>query len=151
MKDNYKENKKVKIIILCVLVILGSNLLLCIKNRAHIIESELIYEGDFEGEEFIQILINTEEEWNTYAERYGYDKNIKVGKFDKETVFICSRHKVEQFSYSKKNTRKNEKEVLDVVFKKKSSNKIYIYVLKKSDIISWEATGINPDTKMKFE
>lgn len=58
---------------------------------------------------------------------------------------------MKRFSYSTRNTVKNKWAVLDVVFDKKYNNEVYVYVLEKNDIIPWEATGCNPNTKIKFE
>lgn len=124
-------------------IVVGICVYMCVfdRNKIYKIESSLIYEGSFNTEKFIQILVKTDEDLEKYLELYGIDADIQDIDFSKEAIFICSMHEVYGFSYNEINTKKNGLEILDVTFNKESKDKIFIYILKKNNIICWEASG----------
>jgi len=107
------------------------------------IESHLILEKEYLDNKFIEELISTENDLKKYNERYGIDEEILAVNFEEEVVFMCSLHSAKEFYYKEKNTQKNGLKVLDIIFNKDKENKLYVYVLKKVNIITWEAAGNN--------
>lgn len=141
-----RELKKGAVIIVCIIIVVFLSVFLYLRNKENKIESKLICTESFENNNnFIQLLIKTEEDLHKYGKEYGFTIDNKEINFDKEAIFVCSIHKPEKFSYSKKNTTKSDLEVLDIVFHSEREDKIYIYTLKKNNIILWEATGANKE------
>lgn len=136
-----KINAKEAVIALCVVIIMCIYLGMHERNKNNRIESFLIYEGPFEEDIFIQILVTTDKELEKHLKLYDIDADVQGIDFSKEAVFICSMHEACEFSYNTQNTKKNGLEILDVIFNKECKDKIYIYILEKSDIICWEASG----------
>lgn len=139
------KRKKGNILYIGVSICIGIGLLInhyngCSKRH---IESYMILKKEYLGNKFIQVLINNENDMQKYNESYGFDESIMEVDFEEEVVFICSLHSVEEFFYREKNSQKNGLRVLDIVFNKEEEDKLYIYVLKIDDIITWEAVGAN--------
>ena len=135
-----KHTKKV-MIVLCIIVGICICMIVFDRNEVYKIESSLIYEGPFNDDEFVQILVATDKDLEKYLKSYDIDADMQGIDFSREKVFICSMHEVYEFSYNTKNTKRNGLEILDVTFNQESEDKIYIYILKKDNIICWEASG----------
>lgn len=97
-------------------IVVGICICICVINRNKIykIESSLIYEGSFNRGKFIQVLVKTDEYLDKYMKLYDIDADVQDIDFSREAIFICSMHEVCEFSYSKKNTKKNGLEILDI-------------------------------------
>lgn len=128
-------------IVLCIVVGICICMIVFDRNEVYKIESSLIYEGPFNDDKFVQILVATGEDLEKYLKLYDIDADIQGIDFSSEKIFICSLHEVYEFSYNAKNTKKNGLEILDVIFNEESEDKIYIYILKKDNIICWEFSG----------
>lgn len=133
---------KIVMIVLCIIVGICICMHVFDRNEVYKIESSLIYEGTFNDDKFVQMLVITDEDLHKYLNSYDIDADMQGIDFSREKIFICSMHEVYEFSYNTKNTKKNGLEILDVTFNKKSEDKIYIYILKKDNIICWEASGV---------
>lgn len=133
-------NTRKAVMALCIVV--GICICMCVfDNKIYKIESSLIYEGSFNHDKFMQILVTTENDLEKYLKLYDIDANIQGVDFLRESIFICNMHEVYEFSYNTQNTKENGLEILDVIFSKESVDKIYVYILKKGNLICWEASG----------
>lgn len=72
--------------------------------------------------------------------------------FDDNDIFISAGHAVKAFSYQEKNQKyalKEGENILDIVFYKKSENKMYVYKIPKN-FTTWNLKKIAPP-EVKFE
>lgn len=137
------RNIHTKKVIIGLCIIVGICICMHVFDRSEVykIESSLIYEGSFNNDKFVQVLVATDEDLEKYLKSYDIDADMQGIDFSKEKIFICSMHEVYEFSYNTKNTNKNGFEILDVIFNQESEDKIYIYILNKGNIICREASG----------
>jgi hypothetical protein len=93
---------------------------------------------------FIQVIIRNEKEYREYAEIYNLDFEIARVDFSENGILLISKHEVKEFSYNEKNSRnymKGKKNILDIIFYKEETKKIYIYEIPHIYmLVTWDET-----------
>ena len=91
-----------------------------------------------------EIMIHTLEQFEEEAEFFGLDFNIDNIDFSKERIMLITNHRVQSFSYDKRNRVRSSYgfDILDIVLYPERTDRVHLYILPYG-ITTWEAVGRN--------
>jgi hypothetical protein len=112
-----------------------------VRDKIIEIPKKEIYSQNMEENIFMEVIIRTEEVYKEYAERYNIVFEGKKVDFSQNSILLVSKHEVKALSYNEKNRQNYIKnlDILDVIYYKEETRKLYIYEIPHL-LITWDET-----------